>query len=101
MPHCWNTSNNSHSQHCKLLEKVGVKCSPQPARRYANDYWIHVCESIQLGADTGNIRGILVSLNRLSVGLRNYAVKTVWPHLPAFVWYPGDLYNAATSRTLP
>ena len=34
----------------------------------------------------------LVSLNRLSVGCGT---------TPAFVWYPYDLSNAATSRTLP
>ena len=28
------------------------------ARRCANDYWIQLCESIQLAADTGNIRGL-------------------------------------------
>ena len=33
--------------------------------------------------------------------LRNYAEKTVWSQLPASVWYQRDLYNAATSRTLP
>ena len=30
MPHCWNTSDSQHSQHGKLLEKLGVKCSVQP-----------------------------------------------------------------------
>ena len=30
VPHCWNTSDSQHSQHCKLLEKLEIKCSAQP-----------------------------------------------------------------------
>ena len=33
--------------------------------------------------------------------LRNYAEKTVWSHLWLLFVYLRDLYNAATSRTLP
>ncbi|XP_037804032.1 uncharacterized protein LOC119598476 [Penaeus monodon] len=34
------------------------------ARRCANDYWINLCESIQLSADCGNIRGMYEGMKK-------------------------------------
>ena len=50
VPHYWKPSGSQHSQQCKLLEKLVVKCSQKTCLR--------LLDTTLLAADTGNIRGV-------------------------------------------
>ncbi|KAK4320193.1 hypothetical protein Pmani_008956 [Petrolisthes manimaculis] len=40
------------------------------ARRCANDYWLNLCQNIQLSTDCGNIRGMYDGMKKAQASLR-------------------------------